>query len=109
MANAGRARADDGEDIRVGSVAAAGAGGSPFGSHPDPEYGAAADPPDDPGSAPRPGRRAPVGAARASAYGPEEPALGVTQHLDEGPAPWADLTPETPETPETLTNPRGPP
>ena len=32
----GGARAEDGEDIRAGSGVAAGAGGNPFGSHPDP-------------------------------------------------------------------------
>ena len=94
--NAGGARAEDGEEVRAGSVAATGAGGSPFGSLPDPGYGAATDPRYDSGFAPRPEHRAPVGAART--YGPE-PALGVTPHLDEEPAPWAGLIPGSPGSP----------
>ena len=39
----------------------------------------------------RPGRQAP---ARTP-----EPALGVTPHLDEDPAPWEGLAPQVPQTP----------
>ncbi len=41
VAAGGAARAGDGDDIRAGYGASAGAAGSPFGPHPDPEYGAA--------------------------------------------------------------------
>ncbi len=54
----------------------------------------------------RPERRAPVGAARTSAYG-AEPALSVTPHQDGEPAPWAGLVPETLETLETPGAPGG--
>ena len=129
VAAGGAARAGDGDDIRAGYGASAGAAGSPFGPHPDPEYGAAfgtdpgfgadaafgTDPSfgadlafgtdpgfgaeagsgAEPGYPPRPGRRAPVGASRTSAYG-AEPALGATPQLEEEPEPWAGLMPGTP-------------
>jgi GT2 family glycosyltransferase len=62
--------------------------GTEYGAGADTEYGAPA------GAArrggPGSGYPAAVGAVRTSAYG-SEPALGVTPHIDEGPAPWAGL------------------
>ena len=103
---AGRgARAQDDDDIEVRYPVAAGAAtADPFGTHDDPGYGADAGYGTDAGYgadpgyavatqgfAPRPGRQAP---ARTP-----EPALGVTPHLDEDPAPWEGLAPQIPQTP----------
>jgi hypothetical protein len=97
---AGRgARAQDDDDIEVRYPVAAGAAtADPFGTHDDPGYGADAGYGADPGYAvatqdfaPRPERQAP---ARTP-----EPALGVTPHLDEDPAPWEGLAPQIPQTP----------
>ena len=79
-------RAEEGDDIRAGYPAAAGAADDdPFGTHDDPGY--------DPAS----------GSGSGAGYGPaartSEPALGVTPHLDEEPAPWAVLAPKIPQTP----------
>ena len=81
-------RAEEGDDIRAGYPAAAGAADDdPFGTHDDPGYDAAS------------------GFGSGAGYGPaartSEPALGVTPHLDEEPAPWAGLaqTPQIPQTP----------
>ncbi len=58
----------------------------------DPDYGASAGAGVGAaqGFAPRPERRAPIGAVRTSAY-TSEPALGAAPPLDKGPAPWSGL------------------
>jgi hypothetical protein len=108
------APAQEGDDTEAGSPVAARAEADPFGTHDEPGYGAGtgygadtgygsdagygADPgygAAAPGSALRPGPQAP---ARTP-----EPALGVTPHLDEDPAPWARLDPQTEQIPQTPT------
>jgi hypothetical protein len=77
VAAGGAARAEEGDDTRVGYPAAAGAADDgPFGTHDDPRY------------------------AASSGFGPPEPAPGVPRDLDEEPAPWAGLVPKTPKTPQ---------
>lgn len=80
--SAGRgARDQDGDEAEAGYPVAAGAvAPDPFGTHGAPGYGT------DPG----------YGAVGARA---PEPALGVTPHLDEDPAPWEGLAQQIPRTP----------
>ena len=99
------ARDQDSDETGAGyPLAARAATADPFGTDDDPGYGAEAGYGADAGYeadpgyavatqgfAPRPGRQAP---ARTP-----EPALGVTPHLDEDPAPWEGLAPQIPQTP----------
>jgi GT2 family glycosyltransferase len=101
----GGARDQDSDETGAGyRLAAKAATADPFGTdddpgyEPDAGYGSEAGYGSDPGYAvatqgfaPRPGRRAP---ARTP-----EPALGITPHLDEDPAPWEGLAPQIPQTP----------
>ena len=86
---AGRgARAEEGDDITAGYPAAAGAvDDDPFGTHDDPGYDAAS------GFG--------TGASYGAAARTSEPALGVTPHPDEEPAPWAGLVPKSQQIPQT--------
>jgi hypothetical protein len=99
------ARDQDSDETGAGySLATRTATADPFGTDDDPDYGTepgyetGAGYEADPGYAvatrgftPRPGRQAP---ARTP-----EPALGITPHLDEDPAPWEGLAPQIPQTP----------
>ena len=92
------ARAGD-DDTRVGVGPVAGAAGSPFGSHRDAGYGAAA------GFPPRSGHPDPGGTGFLPpagtgfpATGPE-PVLGATSPFERTPAPWERLAPEDSDAP----------
>ncbi len=93
------ARGQDSDETGAGyPLATRTATADPFGTDDDPGYEPDAGYRTDPGYAvatqgfgPRPGRQAP---ARTP-----EPALGVTPHLDEDPAPWEGLAPQIPPTP----------
>jgi hypothetical protein len=93
------ARGQDSDETGAGyPLAARAATADPFGTDDDPGYGTDAGYGADPGFAvathgfaPRPGRQ-------ATARTPE-PALGITPHLDDDPAPWEGLAPQIPQTP----------
>ena len=99
------ARGQDSDETGAGyPLATRAATADPFGPDDDPGYGtdpgygADAGYGADPGYAvathgfaPRPGRQ-------ATARTPE-PALGITPHLDDDPAPWEGLAPQIPQTP----------
>ena len=109
---AGRgARAQDDDDIEARYPVAAGAAtADPFGTHDDPGYGTDAGYGTDLGYGTGAGYGADPGyaaatqgfASRTGQQAPArtpEPALGVTPHLDEDPAPWEGLAPQIPQTP----------
>ena len=97
---------NDGEDIRVGSAAAAGAGGTPFGSHPDPEYGAADRSPGRPRL--RPPSRAPGPGRGGARLGLRPGGARAGRHAAPGRGTSA-LGRPGPRNPRNPRRPRGPP